>query len=170
LKKTKSSKVKTSEKRTAVKAVKCQIRGQKVLQTRDEGGHIVDCFWRLTPKQEQAIKTMVNRRKKKRTEKRSRAKYNTRKLFGKMAKAHQKIADSLEKDRSQSAKRLYHEEIAATFAFLAKNGNGKEAQVNESLNRIPPMFKGALMMTMPEEIKRVSRGIKKPESNRMREY
>lgn len=168
MKKTKSSKVRASEKRAVVKTVKCKIRGQKVLQTRDESGHIVDCFWRLTPKQEKAIKTMVDRRNKKRAEKKSRTKYNTRKLFGKMAKLHQKIVDSLGKDTSQSAKRLYHEELAATFTSLAKNG--KETQGNESLNRIPPMFKGALIMTTPQRFHPVSRRIKKPESNRMREY
>ncbi len=172
MKKAKSLKAKASKKGTAVKIVKCEIRGQKVLQTRDEDGHIVHCFWGLTPKQEQAITTsIVKRKQKKRKPKKQKTKYDPQKLFEKLAKAHQKIVNSVGKDKGQSVKRRYHEELAETYAFLAKGGNGED-QEPRNLTRIPPLFKGALIMTLPKEFKRISRRINalEEENEKERKY
>jgi len=147
------------------KITECKIRGQRVLQTRDKDGRIVHCFWRLTPKQEQAIMTsMIKRKQKKRKPTKLKTNYDPQKLFGKLAKAHQKIADSLKNNKRLSAKRRYHEELAETFTFLDKRGN-REDQEPSNLTRIPPMFKGALIMTMPEEFKRISRRLNKLEGD-----
>ncbi len=149
---------------TPTKITECTIRGQKVLQTRAENGKIVSCFWGLTPKQEQAITTsIVKRKQKKRKPKKQKTRYGPQKLFEKLAKLHQEIADSLKNKKRQSAKRRYHEELAEIFAFLAERGNRGE---NQDLTRIPPLFKGALMMTMPEQFKRISRRINKQDSVR----
>ena len=43
----------------STRITKCEIRGQKVLQIRDEDGRIAQCFWRLTPKQEHAMSTSL---------------------------------------------------------------------------------------------------------------
>ncbi len=102
---------------------------------------------------------IVERKTRKRTGKKAKAKYNTEEFFEKLAEAHQKIADSLKNDKRQSAKREYHQVLAENFAFLVKRGDGEETQENDRLNRIPPMFKGALIMTLPEEFKRISRRI-----------
>ena len=152
------------------KITECKIRGHRVLQTRNEDGRIVHCFWRLTPKQKQAITTsIVKRNKKKRKPTKPKTKYNPQKLFEKLAKAHKKIADSLKNKKRQSAKRRYHEELAEAYAFLAKRGNGEDQELS-NLTRIPPMFKGALIMTMPEEFKRISRRINNLESDGMKYY
>ena len=76
-----------------------------------------------------------------------RKKYNTQELFEKLAKAHQKIADSLKNqknNRRKSAKRRYHEKLAEAYAFVANRGRDEE---NDNLTRVPPMFKGALIIT-----------------------
>ncbi len=78
------------------------------------------------------------------------ANYDTQELFEKMAKAHQKIADSLKNKKGQSAKMRYHEELAEAYAFAADRGRDEE---EDDLTRIPPLFKGALIMTMPEKFK-----------------
>lgn len=73
-----------------------------------------------------------------------RSKYDTQELFEKLARRHQKIANSLRADKRQSAKRRYHEVLAENFAFIANRGPCEE---DDNLLRIPPMFKGALILT-----------------------
>ncbi len=138
-----------------------------MLQTRNEDGRIVSCFWRLTPKQERAITNpIVKRKQRKQTGKKAKPTiYDPQELFEKLAKTHQEIADSLKKDKRRSAKSSYHEELAETFALLARRHNGKDQDAS-NLTRIPPMFKGALIMTMPEEFKRISRRINKLEGEK----
>jgi len=156
-----------------IKIIECKIRDQEVIQTRDKRGRIVKCIWKPSREQKQAIKvSIVKRAPKKRTRKKAKAKYNTQELFEKLAKTHQKIADSLKNDKRQLAKRCYHQVLAENFAFLVKKGNGEETQENGSLNRIPPMFKGALIMTLPEEFKHISRRINEleRENEKTRKY
>lgn len=165
-----SQKAKARGKGTAVNVVKCEVRGKQVLQTRDKNGHILNCFWGLTPKQEQAIvNSIIKREQKKSKLTKPKTKYDPQELFERLAEAHRKLADSLGKE-SEPAKRRYHEELAETFAFLANNNDGEDQELSR-LTRIPPMFKGALIMTMPDEFKRISRRIDSIEKNRKpREY
>lgn len=94
---------------------------------------------RKTRKRKKMFRTpTVKRRSKKR------AKYNTQEMFEKLAKAHQKIADSLKNDKRQSAKRRYHQVLAENFALIA---NGSKDEGNDELTRIAPLFKGALIIT-----------------------
>lgn len=72
------------------------------------------------------------------------SKYDTQELFEKLARHHQKIADSLRDNKRQAAKRRYHEVLAENFAFIADRGPVEE---DNNLLRIPPMFKGALILT-----------------------
>jgi len=88
---------------------------------------------------QKAIRTPIVKRKPKK-----RTKYNTQELFEKLAKAHQKIADSLKNQKNQSAKRRYHKKLAEAYAFVANRGRDEE---NDNLTRLPPMFKGALIIT-----------------------
>ncbi len=100
---------------------------------------------RKTREQKKATRApTVKRRPKKST------KYNTQALFEKLAKAHQKTADSMKNGKRQSAKRRYHAELAKAYAFVVAVGEDAES---DDLTRIPPLFKGALIMTMPGQSK-----------------